>query len=96
MREIIFLSVIIIFEFTGLYFIDSFNAGALNGDNVGLRSVKARLGQRVWTTTPRGTVNQELKLSTTHLVELVRMIKFRRCRRLGPISIMALNPVYEI
>ena len=28
----------------------------------------ARLSQRVWVTTPRGTVNQELKLSPTHLL----------------------------
>ena len=35
--------------------------------NAGVELV-GKLSQRAWTSTPRGTVNQELKLSTKHLL----------------------------
>ena len=35
---------------------------------IGRSHTLARLSQRIWTATPRGTVNQELKLLTMHLI----------------------------
>ena len=51
-----------------------------------------RLSQCVWTTTPRGTVDQELKYKLS-LLQLVRMVKIIRCRR--P-EALALHHYYEI
>ena len=41
----------------------------------------ARLSQRVWTTTPRRTVNQEIKtLNYAYYTELIRVVKIIRSR----------------
>ena len=59
-----------------------------------LQKIKARQSQCVWMTTPRGTVNQELKLNYASCTELVMMVKILRFRRPELSLHLAKNLVY--